>query len=501
MNFNKNLLAVFLSAISITFLFYRQSLGLNLLIFEVGLISWLSATKSLPKTRIGIVCLAALGISLMATLVTHSTFSYIVHFLVVFIFVGVLNYTKVMSLVSALGLAFSSAIASQAKFIERLIRAKVKGKNMKGFLWKSRIFIIPLVIIFIFLIIYSASNPIFSDFIYEIIKAINKGFIFLFEDIEIALFLTFFVALLISNFLLLRAPNKDVILYDQNAKVVLQRIKVRRKRFFKLTALRNEYKAAIFLLVILNVLLLVLNAADIYWVWFNFEWEGQTLKQFVHEGTYLLIFSILISILIVLYFFRGNLNFYRNNRFLKFLAYAWIIQNGVLALSVVIRNSWYINYFSLAYKRIGVFIFIAITLYGLWSVFIKIRHKKTAYYLFKTNTIALLIILVISSSINWDSLIAKYNFSHSNTAFLHLEWLATLSDKALPHLSKTAGELARIETIQKQKFEDPRLVEDYPTYHKNIKKRKESFKKSWESKSILSWNLAEYLAYKKLFTP
>ena len=32
-----------------------------------------------------------------------------------------------------------------------------------------------------------------------------------------------------------------------------------------------EYRSAIFLLVGLNILLLLLNVIDIYWVWFNFE--------------------------------------------------------------------------------------------------------------------------------------------------------------------------------------------------------------------------------------
>lgn len=501
MNFNKHLSIVFLSAIFITFLFYRQSLGLNLVLFEVCFIAGLQLSKALPKTGTGLFCLSALLISLFATLIAHSFFAYIVHFVVLFIFVGVLNYPKVTSLVNAVGLAFSSTVETQAMFIKRVFRAKIKGKNLGGFLWKSRIFIIPLGIIFIFLIIYSASNPIFSDLISEIIQTVNKGILFLFEDLEIALFLTFFLALLISNFLVFRTPNSDIVTYDQNAKEQLRRTKVRRKRFFKLPALRNEFKAGIFLFIILNILLLILNITDIYWVWFNFEWEGQSLKQFVHEGTYLLIFSILISMAVVLYFFRKNLNFYPKNRWLKFLAYAWIVQNGILAFSVVVRNLWYINYFSLAYKRIGVFIFIVLTLFGLLSVFIKIRHKKSAFYLFKTNAIALVAVLVISSAINWDSLIAKYNFSHSNTAFLHLEWLATLSYKALPHLSKTKAELAGIETIQRQKFEDPRLTENYPEYFNIIEKRKAAFKERWESKSILSWNLAEYLAYKKLFIP
>ena len=61
----------------------------------------------------------------------------------------------------------------------------------------------------------------------------------------------------------------------------------------------------------MNVLLLVVNAIDINWIWFGFKpAPGFDLTQFVHEGTYVLILSILVAMGIVLWFFRRNLNFY-----------------------------------------------------------------------------------------------------------------------------------------------------------------------------------------------
>lgn len=245
-------------------------------------------------------------------------------------------------------------------------------------------------------------------------------------------------------------------------------------------------------------MILSMNVIDINWVWFNFEWEGQYLKQFVHEGTYLLILSILISGVLVLYYFRRNLNFYRNNNLLKYLSYIWLAQNGVLAVSVAIRNFWYINYFALAYKRIGVIIFLVLTIYGLYTVYRKVRERKSAFYLFKTNAYALLVVLIISSLMNWDSTIAKYNFKNSNTSFLHLDYLATLSDKSLPYLDKTLPELKQIEAVQNEKFPFEQKFMTSEEYFSIIQNRKRRFIDKWEAKSILSWNLPEYSAYKKL---
>ena len=248
----------------------------------------------------------------------------------------------------------------------------------------------------------------------------------------------------------------------------------------------------------LNLVILVLNIADIKWVWYGFEWKGQYLKQFVHEGTYLLILSIIISIILVLYFFRGNLNFYQNNKLLKSLSYIWIVQNGILTISVAIRNFWYINYFALAYKRIGVIFFLVLVFYGLFSVYRKVSQRKSTFYIFKTNAYATLIVLILGSLINWDSVIAKYNFENSNRSFLHLNYLSTLSDKALPYLDKSLPELKRIDKIQKEKFPFKEKFMTPEAYYHIIENRKKMFLDKWDTKSILSWNLPEYLAAKKL---
>jgi hypothetical protein len=73
----------------------------------------------------------------------------------------------------------------------------------------------------------------------------------------------------------------------------------------------------------------------------------------------MLILSILLSLGILIYYFRSNQNFYPKNGFLKAAAYLWLVQNAVLSVSVLIRCGYYISEYGLAYKRIGVVIFLA----------------------------------------------------------------------------------------------------------------------------------------------
>jgi hypothetical protein len=150
----------------------------------------------------------------------------------------------------------------------------------------------------------------------------------------------------------------------------------------------------------------------------------------------MLIFSIVLAMLVLLFFFRGNLNFYTKNKWLRYGAYGWIFQNAVLVVSVLLRDYYYIQHMGLAYKRIGVLVFLLMVLMGLITVFIKIHQRKTAYYLWRVNGWFGIILLVAASCVHWDETIAMYNLSHKNAIPVDVKFLLSLSDKTLPLLEK-----------------------------------------------------------------
>ncbi|MDC8005269.1 DUF4173 domain-containing protein [Aureisphaera galaxeae] len=491
---------VCISAVLITLLFYKQGIGLNLFLFETLFFLALLLTKQFSlKNREQLITGLGFVLTSLFTVISYSIYGYVIHFLALFLFVGSLNFAKARSLVSVAGIAGSSLFTAPIAFVRDAFHRWLKGKKAGKVVWKSRIFIAPIFIIILFIGIYSFANAKFGSIMGNVGTWIQKGVNFLFTSINFGLVFTFIFSLFLGAFLWMRTKNKSLELKDRNASETLVRTRQRLKRYFKLNALSNEYRAGVFLLVVLNLLLLLLNGLDIYWVWFNFEWNGSTLKEFVHEGTYFLILSILISIAVVLYFFRGNLNFYKKNKLLLYLSYAWLIQNAILTISVGIRNYQYIEYFALAYKRIGVILFLLLTLFGLYTVFFKIKYKKSAFYLFKTNALALYAVLVVSSLANWDRIIADYNFSNANESYVHLDFLKGLSDKSLPSLDISVEALREMDTFQKSKFLNDRNEVSYVGYYRTIQRRKTAFKNKWEAKNWLSWNLAEYRAYEELF--
>jgi hypothetical protein len=439
-------------------------------------------------------------VTALFTIITFSAFIYLMNYLALVIFIGMLIHPEAKSFINAVKLSLVNMLASQKRFLIELRGSSHDENQSNSLLRQSIIFIIPIIIILIFIVLYRNSNPLFDNLLARILKSFSEAIDYIFKNIDFQILGTFIFGLLFSNFLILRSGNQKIKTKDASSTDKLFRSKNNIFRYRNTTGLKNEYKAGVFLLLALNAIILIVNIIDIYWVWFNFTWNGQYLKQFVHQGTYMLILSILISIAIVLYFFRKNLNFYTKNSFLKYLSYLWLVQNAILAFSVGVRNFWYIYYYALAYKRIGVIIFLIITLYGLYTVYVKVRDKRTSFYLFRSNAYATYIILIICSLINWDTLIARYNFSQAGRSYLHFDFIADLSDKALPYIDKPFENIQQIDSIQNKIF--PNESGRYMTpseYHSQIELNNKQFKSKWEAKSFLSWNYPEYKAYNMLF--
>jgi uncharacterized membrane-anchored protein YitT (DUF2179 family) len=237
-------------------------------------------------------------------------------------------------------------------------------------------------------------------------------------------------------------------------------------------------------------------------VWFGFSFDGQYLKQFVHEGTWLLVLSILLGAGIVLWYFRANQNFHSGNRALKVLAYLWLAQNAVLTISVAIRNYWYIHHYALAYKRIGVVFFLLACFVGLAIVMLKVRDRRSSHFLFRWNAFSIYAILLGMACVDWDVVIAQYNFAKKDQSFVHLDFMATLADKALPWLAQEQHALELIDRNNQAKLGSSSfsrsLYMEPKAYGETIAERTGRFLDEYPKRSWLEWNWADARAYRML---
>ena len=250
-------------------------------------------------------------------------------------------------------------------------------------------------------------------------------------------------------------------------------------------------------------MLLLLNALDIHHVWFNFQFEGQYLKAFVHQGIWMLIVPIVLGALIVLYYFRGDLNFHTGNRTIKLLSYLWLTQNAVLVVSVAIRNYWYIHHYALAYKRIGVAFFLLATLVGLLLIMVKVRRQRSHHFLVRWNMVSLYSIALLMTLVDWDTLIARYNMAQRGRAFVELDYLATLSDKTLPYMIRSTLELEALDRCNEQVLGGPERYRSgsYMSplrFAARVHYRAKDFLNKYPERSWKEWNAADARAYAKL---
>jgi hypothetical protein len=275
---------------------------------------------------------------------------------------------------------------------------------------------------------------------------------------------------------------------DRKSTLNLVRGRVQRafRYSFPMAGLRSEFRAAILAFGLLNTLLLVVNLTDLRHVWLRFEpRDAVQLKQYVHEGTYLLILSILMAMAVTFYYFRKNLHFYPNKRLLDGLCYAWIAQNAFLCLSVGLRNWHYMSNYALAYKRIGVVIFLLCTLIGLAFLALKVKENRTAYFVFQRSAWAFYIVLLTCAAVPWDQVITKHNLQYPmSDGRINFEFLMQdMSDKNLYILDK-----------QKQLFENlPTLEARGPQWAQELhRQRVEQFLTEQKNHSWLSWNLPDW---------
>jgi hypothetical protein len=279
-------------------------------------------------------------------------------------------------------------------------------------------------------------------------------------------------------------------------------VRKRRKTFLKNLGrlLLRKKEMAVILFLLLNTMILWLNILDIKHIWFGFHWDGGYLKGMVHEGTYFLIAALLLSIGVSVYYLNSNIVFFKNNRLFNFLVGLWLFQNLIMVASVAIRNSYYINYFALAYLRIFVFFFLAACVAGIVSIMIMISKKKSTGYLVSLNSVSVFSLVVLSCCFNWDAIIARYNFAHYNTSFVHYNFLTGLNDSALPYMNYTEDQVKQMNVVQSGRFSfsssELYTSIDFPS---EIKRRKEKFRKRWESRNFFEWNYPEARAYKLLF--
>ncbi|WP_304197356.1 DUF4173 domain-containing protein [Flavobacterium alvei] len=392
---------IFVCSLIFTLLFYDQSVGLNMSIFGLvltGFICYFFQDRFTSRTHLLLVVTSVLSC------ISFAWYGDFVSFLALAISVCFLQFKtqeKELKILQVFPIAFINGITSLGRmlmFSQWLPKREVKSNFAKKLI---AYFIIPTVFVTLFFTVYAFGSDHFSSLFTDYTLDLN-----IWQLILIAL-LGFYISFTFWNYWVPEVfYEKNLLLandfQDENA--------IRNDRTFSFLDIDFERKSGEITLFLLNVLILVFIVTYNYEQFFEVV-EKSKLSAATHERVNAVIFSIVMAVGVIMFYFKGGFNFDEKANRLKKLSKIWILLNTILIVSTLVKNSEYVSFFGLTYKRLGVYAFLVLAIIGLVFTFMKITKQKSNAYLFNQMVWYFYGTILLCSYVNWGSLITNYNIS------------------------------------------------------------------------------------------
>jgi hypothetical protein len=128
-------------------------------------------------------------------------------------------------------------------------------------------------------------------------------------------------------------------------------------------------------------------------------------------------------------------------------------------------------------------------------MFLKVRDKRTSYFLFFNNSWVIYLVLMTLTCLNWDVMITRYNLANADRAELDISFLlAEVSDKNLWLLEEANFD----ELDDKEIYIMHSNRSDYYNTANYFERKKEAFLNRQKQYSWASWNYADYVNSEQL---
>ena len=386
-----------------TLLFYNESAGVNLAIFGLlltGIICYFFQDRFTSRSHLLLVIASVLSC------IAFAWYGDFVSFLALALSVIFLQFKTQetnLKIVQVFPLVFLNGITSLGRmlmFSQWLPKSELKNNFAKKMI---AYFIIPTIFVVLFFIVYAFGSDHFSSLFTDYTLDLN-----IFELVLIAL-LGFYISFSFWNYWIPEAFYENNSILDNNFNIENA---TKNQRTFSFLDIDFERRSGEITLVLLNALLLVFIVTYNYEQFFSVVENAESkLSAATHERVNAVIFSIVMAVGVILFYFKGGFNFDEKAKNLKRLSKIWIVLNGILILSTIVENSEYVSFFGLTYKRLGVYAFLILAIIGLFFTFTKITKQKTNAFLFNQMVWYFYGTILLCSYVNWGNLITNYNIS------------------------------------------------------------------------------------------
>jgi hypothetical protein len=384
-----------------TLLFYNESVGVNLAIFGLvltGIICYCFQDRFTSRSHLLLVITSVLSSMAFAW---YGDFVSFLALALSVIFLQFKTQEPNLKIVQVFPVVFLNGITSLGRmlmFTQWLPKREIKNDFAKKLI---AYFLIPIVFVGLFFIVYAFGSDHFSALFTDYYLDVN-----FFQLILIAL-LGFYLSFTFWNYWIPEAFSDYNSMLDNDFK---DEKSIRNQRTFSFLDIDFERRSGEITLVLLNVLLLVFIVTYNYEQFFEVV-EKSKLSAATHERVNAVIFSIIMAVGVIMFYFKGGFNFDKKAKNLKRLSKIWIVLNGILIISTIIKNSEYVSFFGLTYKRLGVYAFLILAIIGLVFTFLKITKQKTNGYLVNQLVWYFYGTILLCSFVNWGNLVTNYNIS------------------------------------------------------------------------------------------
>lgn len=329
--------------------------------------------------------------------------------------------------------------------------------------------VVPIVLLCIFLALFAAANPVIEKFLHRIDQEFLGD---LLTPVRIGFW--FLVIAMIWPLLRLAKPRQ------MEAPSTAIQTHVTTDWDYLLGG-----RAVLRSLVLFNALFALQTSLDLAFLWGGLNLpEGVSHAEYAHRGAYPLIVTALLAAGFVLVTMRPA-GPARTTPLIRPLVLIWTGQNVVLAISSILRLDLYVAAYSLTYWRFAAFVWMLLVAVGLILIFFQILCGKRNTWLIDMNAIVLVIVLFACGFINVPSMIATYNITHSRPynptgPILDLYYLRSLGPQILPAVE------ARIP-------QNPELEQLAGTLRRKMGFYRLFHPQHWRGWSFRKWRLDQYL--------
>lgn len=394
------------SSLIFTLLFYNESIGVNLAIFALlltGLICYFFQERFTERTHLILVVTSVLSCLAFAW---YGDFASFLALSMSVLFLQFKTQDKKLKIVQIFPLVFLNAFTTLGRvfmFSQWLPERKIHNNFTKKLV---AYFIIPAIFLIVFFTAYSFGSSHFSSLLTDYTLDI--------DIVEVVLIgiLGFYISFSFWNYWVPEVCYEKNELLNNDFNNITE---IKNQQTFSFLDLDFERKSGEVTLVLLNFMLLIFIITYNYEQFFEVV-KNPNLSADTHERVNSVIFSIIMAVGLILFYFKGGFNFDKKAANLKKLAKIWIVLNGLLIVSTFIKNSEYIAVQGLTYKRLGVYAFLVLAIIGLVFVFLKITKQKTNAYLANQMVWYFYGTVLICSFVNWGNLITNYNISVNKCA-------------------------------------------------------------------------------------